>query len=216
MVTLKTRLTSTVHHRQHFQIHWNSSNKFFQKSGFLTVYLGDLIDFLCPHYVDWPNEIDENSIEYNNIYLVNENDYHQCRTSNYQTLLVCNRPFDDERLILTLSIAKYLPYPNVPEFEEGEIYYFVSTSNGLLSGVDQRTDGLCRTKHLKLIVYVEKSSQTRLKSSGPIVAKRTNVTFSDVNARNLFSSKSHRFNFSTKIFFSIFLVDIFLFSFDEL
>ena len=177
------------HHRQHFQIYWNSSNPFFQKSGFLTVYLGDLIDFLCPHYDRFSLQQDENSVEYNNLYLVNEDDYHRCQTSNYQPLMICNRPFDEQRLVYTLSISKYLPYPNVPEFDIGQLYYFISTSSGTLTGVDQHSEGLCQRKHFKLIVHVEKLSQWKSNWQRPIVAKRTNLTFIDPNERLfLFSS----------------------------
>ena len=111
--------------RHNLQIHWNSSNPFFQASGFLTVYLGDLIDFLCPHYQnDHHHQQQEKSIEYNTLYLVNEEDYHRCQTFDYQPLLICNKPLDSARLIYTLSISKYLPYPNVPEFDVGHLYYF--------------------------------------------------------------------------------------------
>ena len=65
------------HHRQHLEIYWNSSNVIFHSSGFLTVYLGDLIDFICPYY---ENEYANVDIEYNALYLVNENDYYNCNT----------------------------------------------------------------------------------------------------------------------------------------
>jgi hypothetical protein len=174
-------------HRQHLQIHWNSSNIIFHSSGFLTVYLGDLIDFLCPYY---DNEY--SNIEYNTLYLVNEHDYYHCNTTNYNPLLKCNKPFDNRRLVYTLSIAKYLPYPNLPEFIDGQFYYFVSTSTGQLANIDQRYDGLCHTKNMKLIVNVQKSFRFNYdhhrRWSTPIVAKRTNITFIDLDKR--FSSFS--------------------------
>jgi hypothetical protein len=112
----KCSICSPTHHqRQHVQMHWNSSNGFFHSSGFLTVYLGDSIDFLCPSYERAKSPpIDD--IEYNALYLVNEHDYHRCNTVNYHPLLRCTKPFDRQRLIYTLSISKYLPYPNLPEF----------------------------------------------------------------------------------------------------
>ena len=123
-------------YRQHLQIHWNSSNRIFHSLGFITVYLGDLIDFICPYY---NSDIDLNEqIEYNTLYLVNENDYYNCNTTNYNPLLKCNKPFDIQRLIYTLSISKYLPYPNLPEFDDGHFYYFISTSPGQLAYIDQR------------------------------------------------------------------------------
>jgi hypothetical protein len=181
-------------HRQHLQIHWNSSNIIFHSFGFLTVYLGDLIDFLCPYY---DNDFSNNSIEYNTLYLVNENDYYHCNTTNYNPLLKCNKPFDTQRLIYTLSISKYLPYPNLPEFIDGKFYYFISTSSGQLSNIDQRTNGLCHTKNMKLIINVQKYFRHYYEKSRrgprPIIAKRTNLTFIDPYKRFLsFSSFSSR------------------------
>lgn len=179
------------HHRQHLQIHWNSSNIIFHSFGFITVYLGDLVDFLCPHYDD---EYFNNDIEYNTLYLVNEHDYYHCNTTNYTPLIKCNKPFDNQHLIYTLSISKYLPYPNLPEFVDGQFYYFISTSSGQLSNIDQHYDGLCHTKNMKLIVHVQKYfrhhfEQTRRRAK-PIIAKRTNLTFLEPTKRFFFSSSS--------------------------
>lgn len=178
------------HHRQHLQVHWNSSNVLFHSSGFLTVYLGDLIDFLCPYYDDEYSDVD---IEYNTLYLVNEDDYYDCKTMNYYPLLKCNKPFDKQRLIYTLSVSKYLPYPNLPEFEDGNFYYFISTSTGRLSGIDQHNDGLCQTKNMKLIINVQKHyrhhHEYHQQLIKPVVAKRTNITFIEPNERfSYFSS----------------------------
>ncbi|CAF1290255.1 unnamed protein product [Rotaria sordida] len=172
------------HHRQHLQIYWNSSNRFFHSSGFLTVYLGDLIDFLCPYYDE--DQYSNINIEYNTLYLVNENDYYHCNTTNYNPLLKCNKPFDT-RLMYTLSISKYLPYPNLPEFHAGHLYYFISTSSGKLSNIDQRYNGLCRTKKMKLIINVQKYYRHYYDEyrqwPTPIVAKRTNLSFIDLDKR---------------------------------
>ena len=169
-------------HRQHLQVYWNSSNIIFHSSGFLTVYLGDLIDFICPYY-----DNGNSNIEYNTLYLVNEYDYYHCNTTNYNPLIKCNRPFDSQRLIYTLSISKYLPYPNLPEFDDGQFYYFISTSNGQLLNIDQRYDGLCQTKNMKLIINVQKSFRYHYEHqrrwSTPIIAKRTNITFIDLDKR---------------------------------
>jgi len=140
-----------IRRRQNYQIEWNSSNTFFQsKLPVLNVRLGDTIDFLCPYY----NQ--SLPIEYNTLYLVSEIDYNLCFTENYQPLLQCDQPYNSERLIYTLSISKYLPYPNMPEFLDGHSYYFISTSNGEKTGINQKFDGLCRTKNFRLIIDVQK------------------------------------------------------------
>ena len=169
------------HPRQHLQIYWNSSNRIFHSLRLITVHLGDLIDFICPAY---SSPLD--SIEYNTLYLVSQQAYSHCNTSHYNPLFKCHRPLDLQPFIYTLSISKYLPYPNLPEFAEGEFYYFVSTSTGRLTEIDQRQDGLCETKKMKLILHVEKISRLSTnfpQRRRPSVAKRTNVTFIDFHQR---------------------------------
>ncbi|CAF1421857.1 unnamed protein product [Rotaria magnacalcarata] len=138
--------------RQNFQVEWNSSNPFFSSNNtfILNARLGDTIDFFCPYY----NE--STSTEYNTLYLVSKIDYHLCLTENYQPLLVCDQSHSLKRLMYTLSISKYLPYPTIPEFQDGNSYYFISTSNGEKNGIYQKYDGLCRTKNLRFIIDVQK------------------------------------------------------------
>ncbi|UJR28521.1 hypothetical protein I4U23_009759 [Adineta vaga] len=141
-----------IRRRQNYQIEWNSSNTFFQsKSSVFNVRLGDTIDFLCPH-----SNHPSSSVEYNTLYLVSEIDYNLCFTEKYQPLIRCDQPHSSKRMIYTLSISKYLPYPNMPEFLDGHSYYFISTSNGQQTGINQKFDGLCRTKNFRLIIDVQK------------------------------------------------------------
>lgn len=173
--------TTHLHQRQHLQIHWNSFNRIFHSLRLLNVHLGDLIDFICPTY---SSSLD--AIEYNTLYLVSQQAYSHCNTSDYYPLFKCQKPLDVQPFIYTLSIAKYLPYPNLPEFAEGEFYYFVSTSTGELAEIDQRQGGLCETKKMKLILHVEKIPRSSSNSPArrrPIIAKRTNVTFIDFHQR---------------------------------
>lgn len=137
--------------RRNYQVEWDSTNTFFQsKPSALNVRLGDTVDFLCPH----ANH--SSSIEYNTLYLVSEIDYNLCFTENYQPLIRCDQPSGTKRQIFTLSISKYLPYPNLPEFADGGSYYFISTSSGEPTGINQTFDGLCRTRNLRLIIDVQK------------------------------------------------------------
>lgn len=140
--------------RQNHQIDWTSSNTVFKSNRpAMTVRLGDTLDFLCPHY---NQTTATSSMEYNTVYLVSEIDFNLCFTENYQPLIRCDQPIGSKGLVYTLSISKYLPYPNMPEFVDGQSYYFISTSNGERSGIDQKFDGLCREKNLRLIVDVQK------------------------------------------------------------
>lgn len=178
--------------RQNYQIEWNSSNSFFQSNlSVLNVRLGDTIDFLCPHY----NQ--SSSIEYNTLYLVSEIDYNLCFTEHYQPLLRCDQPYSTNRLIYTLSISKYLPYPNMPEFFDGYSYYFISTSNGQKTGINQKFDGLCRTKNFRLIIDVQKYYRRYSKNENRIKIQKT---LSNQNNDKWISSNSTRLSSSLFVF----------------
>lgn len=191
-------MTFSQYHRrrQNHQIEWNSSNLFFENQpSVLNVRLGDTIDFLCPH----ANH--SSSLEYNTLYLVSEIDYNLCLTNNYQVLLHCNQPYASKRLIYTLSISKYLPYPNMPEFSDGRSYYFVSTSTGERTGMNQTYDGLCRTKNLRLIVDVQKYYRRYTKQDPSQYRMRIQKQISNHTIEHLISSDSTRLSCSSAFFF---------------
>lgn len=181
--------------RQNYQIEWNSSNPFFQsKPPVLNVRLGDIIDFLCPH-----NQ--SSSIEYNTLYLVSEIDYNLCFTKNYQPLFRCDQSNTSKRSIYTLSISKYLPYPNMPEFLDGRSYYFISTSNGQLTGIDQTFDGLCRTKNFRLIVDVQKYYRKYGKSDNSQYRMRIQKQLTNQTIEHSIFSSSKRLSSSIVVLF---------------
>ncbi|CAF0727269.1 unnamed protein product [Didymodactylos carnosus] len=143
------------HHPNTIQIYWNSTNELFslsssQSTAILYVHLGDKVDFICPKSM---NPLYD-PVEYNSLYIVSKDAYRQCYSSNYKPLIRCNRPFETQ--IYTMTISNFLPYPDAIEFHEQQEYYFISTSNGDIEGIDQKYDGLCRTKNMKLIMDVQK------------------------------------------------------------
>lgn len=177
--------------RQNYQIEWNSSNIFFQsKPSVLNVRLGDTIDFLCPY------QNQSSSIEYNTLYLVSEIDYNLCFTEHYQPLIHCDQPYSSKRLIYTLSISKYLPYPNMPEFVDGRSYYFISTSNGEKTGLNQKYDGLCRTKNFRLIIDVQKYYRRYSKNDYIQYRMRMQKQLSNQTSKQGISSNSQKLSSS--------------------
>lgn len=186
-----------IRRRQNYQIEWNSSNKFFQNTpSVLNVRLGDTIDFLCPH-----SNQSSSSLEYNTLYLVSEIDYNLCLTNNYQALLRCNQPHSSKPLIYTLSISKYLPYPNMPEFVDGRSYYFISTATGQRTGLNQTYDGLCRTKNLRLVVDVQKYYRRYTKLDPSQYRMRIQKQISNHTIEHLISSSSMRLSLPSTFFF---------------
>jgi plastocyanin len=175
--------------RQNHQVEWNSSNMMFNSTpAVINVRLGDTIDFLCPH-----SNQSHTATEYNTIYLVSEIDYNLCYTEKYQPLIRCDQPDATKRLVYTLSISKYLPYPNMPEFLDGRSYYFISTSNGEKNGINQKFDGLCRQRHLRLIIDVQKyyrryfiqdSNQRRNKVEKQLVHQSGTLRITSASARS--------------------------------
>ncbi|CAF3683930.1 unnamed protein product [Adineta steineri] len=177
--------------RHNYQIEWNSSNTFFQsKLSVLNVRLGDTVDFICPHYNH------SSSMEYNTLYLVSEIDYNLCFTENYQPLFRCDQPYSSKPLIYTLSISKYLPYPNLPEFFDGHSYYFISTSNGQQTGINQKFDGLCRTKNFRLIVDVQKYYRRYSKIDNSQYRNKIQKQLSNPTNKKLISSNNTRLSSS--------------------
>ena len=184
--------------RQSHQIDWSSSNPLFQsRPAALSVRLGDTIDFLCPQYNQSTNP---SNVEYNTVYLVSEIDYNLCFTKNYQPILLCDQPFSSKRSLYTLSISKYLPYPNMPEFLDGRSYYFVSTSTGDKMGIQQKFDGLCREKNLRLVVDVKKYYR-RYSTQDPILL-RSKIQRQIANQNDIVSSSERVISSSSFVLFS--------------
>mgnify|MGYP001040509247 CR=1 FL=1 len=191
IVNLISFSTCQIRRRQNYQIDWNSSNIFFQsKPSVLNVRLGDSIDFLCP------SSSQSSSIEYNTLYLVSEIDYNLCFTEHYQPLIRCDQPYSSKPLIYTLSISKYLPYPNMPEFVDGRSYYFISTSTGDKTGLNQTYDGLCLSKNLRLIVDVQKYYRRYSKYDNAHYRSRVQKQTLNHTNEQLISSNSSKLSFS--------------------
>ncbi|XP_055339496.1 uncharacterized protein LOC129589045 isoform X2 [Paramacrobiotus metropolitanus] len=90
------------------------------------------------------------------IYNVSKEEYESCRVVNpaARRMLVCDNPFSDRLSYVTITFRPFTPQPNGPEFHAGHDYYFISTSTGSDTGMDNKIGGRCSTHNMKLVFKV--------------------------------------------------------------
>lgn len=136
-------------------VYWNSTNTMFQSSNndhVIDVHIGDSIDIICPHYMD-----DTVAWEYYIIYMVNKSNYEMCvinDTSKWTMILNCSKPNSTRANFYTLLILDFQSIPGNPDFAEGRSYYFISTSGGQKSNIDNQYLGACKTHKMRMIIRV--------------------------------------------------------------
>ncbi|PIO61358.1 Ephrin, partial [Teladorsagia circumcincta] len=106
----------------------------------MPVNIGDRVSLLCPR--PGPN------YEYSNIYAVSEEEYTHCFLQNPHLVGSCNNNTQD--VTITVVFRQFTPTPGGMEFEPGKTYHFITTSDGTLSGIDRRKDGLCTDRQMKV------------------------------------------------------------------
>jgi len=84
----------------------------------------------------------------------------------------------------------------MPEFSDGHSYYFISTSNGQKTGINQKFDGLCRTKNFRLIIDVQKYYRRYSKNENNQYRIKIQKQLSNQMNDKSISSNSTRLSFS--------------------
>lgn len=140
-------------------IYWNSSNPIFDISNtdhVISVRLFDRVNILCPAPSQYPTV----PYEYTKLYAVSLEGYDICELQHEKPVGVCQDP--TRQSTISITFRDFSPLPNAVEFQPGRSYYVISTSDGTKEGIDNRRDGLCKTKHMKLKfeVHSVKSSGT--------------------------------------------------------
>ena len=116
---------------------------FYNGNKALVISAGDELAIVCPS-VENSNGRMPYDIMFENVWLVGSQGYHECDASEGKLLLKCKDP---ERIKDVILKDIYAPL--------GKTYYFISTSDGHLSSLDNRKGGHCDTENLKLTVYVQ-------------------------------------------------------------
>ena len=75
-------------------------------------------------------------------------------------ILKCDKP--NAAVKFTLFFIKFSPVPFALEFEEGQEYFFLTTSSGSLQGLDYLTGGLCSKFNMKFSIRIEASEGSRV------------------------------------------------------
>ncbi|TMS39127.1 hypothetical protein L596_005700 [Steinernema carpocapsae] len=126
-------------------IYWNSSNPIFDMSNtdhVKSVRILDRVSILCPK----PTGVE--SYEFSKLYAVNRRGYERCELLEPKLIGVCLSP--QKPSSMSIVFRDFSPLPGAMEFRAGHSYFIISTSNGSLSGIENISDGLCKTKHMKL------------------------------------------------------------------
>uniref|UniRef100_A0A158P947 Ephrin RBD domain-containing protein n=1 Tax=Angiostrongylus cantonensis TaxID=6313 RepID=A0A158P947_ANGCA len=127
----------------------------------MPVNIGDRVSLLCPR----PGA---SNYEYSNIYAVSEEEYTHCFLQRPHLVGSCNN--NTQEVSITIVFRQFTPTPGGMEFEPGRTYYFITTSDGTLSGIDRRKDGLCSDRQMKVKFEVDGHE---LPNANPKFAART-------------------------------------------
>ncbi|TDH16947.1 hypothetical protein EPR50_G00003460 [Perca flavescens] len=136
-------------------VHWSSSNAKFSPGLGLVLYpqIGDKMDIVCPR----ADASTGGKEEFYRVYLVSRSQMESCTIDKTDTpLLNCDKPHQDVKF--TFKFQEFSPNLWGLEFLKGRDYYITSTSAGSLQGLDNTNGGVCRTKAMKLVLRVGRSS----------------------------------------------------------
>jgi len=117
------------------------------------VKIGDRIDFICP-YLNPHLSLPFAEAKVLKIHSVSQWAYDYCALATDSIVVgVCNNPH--RRTFVTVVFREYTPKPGGLEFRAGKSYYFISTSTGLPSGMENKHGGLCLSKNMKAKFEIE-------------------------------------------------------------
>ncbi|XP_070199549.1 ephrin-B2-like isoform X2 [Littorina saxatilis] len=145
-----------------YTMYWNSTNPMFHSDNndhVIDINLGDSIDIICPHYTDHTTPY-----EYYIVYMVDKMNYDSCvinDTTQKMKIINCSRPNTTKPHFFTLLVRDYQPIPGIPDFSEGESYYFISTSGGQEKELDNQYQGACYSQKMKMILRVVPPDNSR-------------------------------------------------------
>lgn len=135
---------------------WTETDERFAASPFhqITVKIGDKMDLICPRFDDG---LDHNNKMYHRIFEVSREAFQNCDSSKGKRLIDCNKPRQEKKY--TVLFQDTNPSPYGLEFLPGETYYYISTSDGELDGINQGRGGGCQMKNMKLAISVEEAEE---------------------------------------------------------
>ncbi|XP_068703227.1 serine-rich adhesin for platelets-like [Montipora foliosa] len=159
-------------------IHWVPQNPILQADGdtcgegprYLKVQLNSKVSFICPNLatvLQKGSTAIQTSAMYENLWLLqNETAFEKCDITldpNARRLLTCNSP--SALLFTSVIFAQFTAEDDGLTFEGGKTYYFIATSDGTESHLNDTSGGHCmdvsNNIYMKIEVYVcEKGSSS--------------------------------------------------------
>ncbi|KAK0413249.1 hypothetical protein QR680_006686 [Steinernema hermaphroditum] len=125
---------------------WSSQNSLFKQGAIVEVEMFDELTIKCPTK-------GSNNSEFSRIFMVSDMAYLNCLLdSSAKLFMECDKPREDKNR--KVVFRPYSPTPEGLEFVGGKSYYLISTSNGTLSGIDSRQNGLCSSANMRLKIDV--------------------------------------------------------------
>lgn len=131
-------------------IYWNTSAPIFKDhhNYVQRVKIGQKMDIICPIL----NPGQKDGSYYFVLYQVSKTHYDNCDTDGQKRLLTCNSPAREKKY--TFLFEDITPSPWGLTFRPGETYYFISTSDGTMAGLNNSKGGACTEKNMKLKIAV--------------------------------------------------------------
>ncbi|XP_013392932.1 ephrin-4 isoform X3 [Lingula anatina] len=160
------------------KVFWNATNPIFQTSNndhVIEVRINDVVDFHCPKYT---STITDPNDAYYVIYQVSREEYDGCSLNANRNawIINCSQPYGSESFYSIIMTA-FSPLPQSEyQFVPGETYYYLTTSTGNLTGINNRRQGACREKNMKIMLKVCCDSSTTITTSTQSVSTTTTPT----------------------------------------
>jgi len=149
-------LSSTVAAETLEPLFWTETDTRFKTNPFheITVKIGDKMDLICPRFDDGLNH---NNKMFHRIFEVSKEAFQNCDSTKGKRLIDCNKPKQEKKY--TVLFQDTNPSPYGLEFLPGETYYYISTSDGEMEGMDKTRGGGCQRNNMKLAIAVEEAEE---------------------------------------------------------
>ncbi|KAL9957684.1 hypothetical protein ACROYT_G034608 [Oculina patagonica] len=160
-------------YRNNPSILWDSKNPIFQTNYSLAVRSASDVRIVCPNPAMIPIAV-EGSIPmeklYENLWIVDKQAYDTCavNTSKYQNrfLMRCDTP--RQLRYFRIVFQPFAAEPSQLVFQKGKDYFFIATSNGRNTSLDQTSGGRCATHNMRMRVYVCKDANDLKCQGSPV------------------------------------------------
>lgn len=147
---------------------WDPRNKYFSDKicggeyAHIIVEQSSKMNFVCPSQLivsSVRQQYTSPTNMYENMYIVTKDEFDRCEvdklTTNTKYLLTCNKPrYKDLLKYKSITFSPWAIGANAVSFHVNKTYYFIATSNGTISGLENRKGGRCHTHNMRLAITI--------------------------------------------------------------